>query len=255
MPTPAARGVHRGLRQAHQLAWSVLAGGVLAAGSWTAVQVLGFVPALLALVFGTIVFGSCVLIFHDDGPQSYRLGAEVGALVTCLILATAGVTRLVGPIGFCLPALLVIGWPGWSLLLARLRPRLTSAPPRGTPDQPSVEPRYRPVARPGSVDMTAFEASLLDVVEDPTDGPGAEEPTLHDVPTTELCREWRRTFVLLAQDIGPQTRLELLATRERCLAELMRREPAAYQALMASGATPSNDLSGFFHGSGEAAPG
>jgi hypothetical protein len=82
---------------------------------------------------------------------------------------------------------------------------------------------------------------------DPAGTDHASSP-LRDLSTDELCRLWRRTFVLLAQELPPRSVLELLAVRDQCLQELEVREPRAYRQLIESGATPTSDLKDFFHG-------
>ena len=102
--------------------------------------------------------------------------------------------------------------------------------------------------------MSAFEAMILEVGESASgdDHRRATESPLQNMPTGEICRLWRRTYVLLAQDIPQEMVMQLLKVRAQCLEELMVREPRAYRQLVESGATPVSDLQTFFHGNGKA---
>ena len=52
----------------------------------------------------------------------------------------------------------------------------------------------------------------------------------------ELCHTWRRTFLLLQQDVDPAATAALVSIRQGCLDEMERRNPDGLQAWLASGA-------------------
>jgi hypothetical protein len=242
---------HTRARTAHHWIWSTIVGALVAAGGLAFVEQLGWAAALVGLVLGTVTIASCVLAVRSEGAASYVRAVRTGALVTGVVLATSGLVRLVGPVAYVAPALVVGMWPGLPPLLARarrmLRGRGDEVDP-GHPRRPSIEV----ATASGSIDMSAFEAAMLD------GDPAESVPDDHDsrspmglVPTDELCRLWRRTFVLLAQDIPPETTMQLVLVREGCLDELRVRAPGAYRQMVESGETPVNDLRRFFEDSGD----
>lgn len=236
------------VRTAHQRTWSTIVGTVVAAGGLAFVLQLGWAAALVGLVLGTVTIGSCALAMRIDGPPELLAALRTGALVTCVLLAVSGLVQAVGPVGYVVLPLVAGTWPGLPPLVARgvrwVRDRRGTSRP-DLPDRGSTE--ALPV--PGTIDMSAFEAAMLD--GDPADEVTSSDPgpaSLSRVPTDELCRTWRRTYVLLAQDLPAEMALHLVRVRDECLEELRLRDPGAYRRLVESGATPAGDLRRFFSG-------
>jgi hypothetical protein len=246
-------------RAVYERGWAVLTGAVLAAGGFVAVRELGWAAVVMGLAFGIISIGACIVTFAGpERPASYLLALRVGAFVPAVVIAGAALVGVAGPVGLLPTTLVCLLWPGWPALLARGRAALDEVGGRdkaGSPDSSGTAGAAH--ARvPGTADMSDFEAMLVDT------GPGTADPAdsadpsgtdhasspLRDLPTDEVCRLWRRTFVLLAQELPPRSVLELLAVRDQCLQELEVREPRAYRQLIESGATPASDLKDFFHG-------
>lgn len=245
------------VRTAHVRAWSTLTGTFVAVGAAVAVAEWGWLATVLGLSLGTAVMASYVLAVVGERTHAYGVALRAGVLVPSVIMATAALAGQVGPLSGPPAALVVLGWPGWSSLVSSsyrsLRSRLRGH--AGVRDAPARESSYSPV--PGTVDMSAFEAMILDAAPATPewDGPGrrAASPLQH-LPSVEVCRLWRRTFVLLAQAIPPEMVMQLISVRDQCLQELEARAPGAYRQLIHSGETPTSDLRGFFHGSGDSYP-
>lgn len=228
-----------------------MVGTLVAAGGLAFVAQLGWAAAVVGLVLGTVTVASCVLAVRSEGAPPYLVAVRTGALVTGVVLATSGLVRLAGPVAYVGPVLVVLAWPGLPPLLARagraLRGRRDEVDPGGA-QRPGIEV----ATASGTIDMSAFEAAMLD--GDPAgvvpDDHGSRSP-MGLVPTDELCRLWRRTFVLLAQDIPPETAMQVVLVREGCLEALRVRAPRAYRQMVESGETPANDLRRFFGDSGD----
>jgi hypothetical protein len=62
---------------------------------------------------------------------------------------------------------------------------------------------------------------------------------LHGLDDRQLCRLWRESFWVLRDAAPPGTVLRVVSLRGACLEELERREPAAVQAWLESGARAS----------------
>ncbi len=233
-------------RAAHQRTWSTIVGTVVAAGVLAFVLQLGWAAALVGLVLGTVTIGSCVLAMRIDGPPQFLLALRTGALVTCVLLAISGLVQVVGSVGYVVLLLVTVTWPGLPPLVARgirwVRDRRGASRP-----EPTGHVSAEVLPAPGTIDMSAFEAAMLDgdpVEEEHPDDSGPASLSL--VPTDELCRTWRRTYVLLAQDIPADMALHLVVVRGECLEELRLRDPGGYRRLVESGATPAGDLRRFF---------
>jgi hypothetical protein len=241
---PRARAVHR-------RAWSILTGAVFAAGGYAAAGELGGAAFGMSMAFGVISIGACVVTFAGpERPESYRLALRVGLFVPAIVLAGAGLVGVAGPVGLVPIALVCVGWPGLPRLLARGHDAWDEVRSSAPAPDPGTAAGGAPRV-PGTVDMSGFEAQLVDTGDGPTGLPEpdhAASSPLRDLPTDEVCRLWRRTFVLLAQELPPHAVLDLLAVRDQCLQELEVREPRAYRQLIESGATPTSDLKDFFHG-------
>jgi hypothetical protein len=59
--------------------------------------------------------------------------------------------------------------------------------------------------------------------------------------TSELCREWHETYLLLRQATKPTAQLRIVMARQRCLDELERRDPDGLHAWLASTASADGD--------------
>lgn len=237
-------------RTAHQRTWSTIVGTVVAAGGLAFVVQLGWAATAVGLVLGTLTIGSCVLAMRIDGRPPYLMSIRTGVLVTSVLLATSGLVQAVGIVGYVVLLLVAVTWPGVPPLLTRAVRSVRDR--RGEVRSEPTDRLHGEAARgPGTLDMSAFEAAMLD--GEPADGEVSGEDcssSLSLVPTDELCRTWRRTFVLLAQDIPAETALELVQVRDECLEELRLRDPGGYRRLVESGATPAGDLRRFFGDSG-----
>jgi hypothetical protein len=237
----------------HVRAWSILTGAVFAAGGYAAVRQMGWAAVVMALAFGIISIGACVVTFTGpERPESYLLALRVGVFVPAVVLAGAALVGVAGPVGLVPTALVCVGWPGLPGLVTRGRGAWAeiSGHERGAPASGPGTAAGAAVRLPGTTDMSDFEARLVDAGEAPAELSRLDHASspLRDLPTDEVCRLWRRTFVLLAQELPPDAVLELLAVRDQCLQELEVREPRAYRQLIESGATPTSDLKDFFHG-------
>jgi hypothetical protein len=236
----------------YERGWAVLTGAVFAAGGYVAVRELGWPAVVMGLAFGIISIGACVVTFAGpERPASYLLALRVGAFVPALVIAGAALVGVAGPVGMLPPTLVCLLWPGWPALLARGSAAVDEMRGHAQSTDSSSGTAGAAHARvPGTADMSDFEAMLVDLVPGTADTAGTDHASspLRDLSTDEVCRLWRRTFVLLAQELPPRSVLELLAVRDQCLQELEVREPRAYRQLIESGATPTSDLKDFFHG-------
>jgi len=236
--------VHR----AHLRLWSALVGGVIAFGGLAFVQQYGWAVAVVGFLIGTVTVASCVLAVRGVDSPEYVVALRTGAFVTGLVMATMGLAGLVGSVAYLAWPLVAGTCPGLPALVTRAW-RAVRGRRRAEGAGRAVGPSSEVVPTPGSIDMSAFEVELEADDEDDVSG----SCSLSGVSTEELCRIWRRSFVLLAQDIPPESVLRLLRVREECLEELRIREPDGYQQLIESGETPISDLRPFFGGSGETA--
>jgi hypothetical protein len=241
------------VRAVHVRTWSILTGAVFAAGGYAAVRQLGWTAVVMGLAFGIISIGASVVTFTGpERPESYLLALRVGVFVPAVVLAGAALVGVAGPVGLLPTVLVCVGWPGWPGLVSRARGAWAEIGGRnhGVPAPGPGTAVGAPARVPGTTDMSDFEARLVDTGDGPAELPRHDHASspLRDLPTDEVCRLWRRTFVLLAQELPPAAVLELLGVRDQCLQELEVREPRAYRQLIESGATPTSDLKDFFHG-------
>jgi hypothetical protein len=240
------------VRAVHVRTWSILTGAVFAAGGYAAVRELGWAAVVMGLAFGIISIGACVVTFTGpERPESYLLALRVGVFVPAVVLAGAALVGLAGPVGLVPIVLVCVGWPGFPGLMSRGRGAWAEISDRDGAPTPGPDTAVgAPPRVPGTTDMSDFEAGLVEAGDGPAGPPRHDHASspLRDLPTAEVCRLWRRSFVLLAQELPPDAVLELLAVRDQCLQELEVREPRAYRQLIESGATPTSDLKDFFHG-------
>ncbi|MFI7065169.1 hypothetical protein ACIBL3_29540 [Kribbella sp. NPDC050124] len=65
------------------------------------------------------------------------------------------------------------------------------------------------------------------------------------VSTSQLCREWRESYVALNQAPTASARVRIVMARHLCLQELERRDPDGLQAWLSSAASAGGDPSRF----------
>jgi hypothetical protein len=248
-PAPSHRPARPWLVALHT-AWLAGAALVAAVGTFAALVhpgplVTGVVAGMLGLVAGgfTFAFG------REDMVGLWR-GVRVGAWVAGTAVVAIGLGRVIGAWSALVLGLLVLTSPLVPRTLRRFRSRRSGSLGPQTPGgHEAHEPRaVSPAAPviavevvPGEVDMTQFELALLDTEEEPVPEPGAEESTLAGLDLDDLCRLWRRTSVLLRQDLDQHRLGEVLDARQHCLDELLRRDPAGTRAWLDAAGTRADD--------------
>ena len=225
-------------------AWLAFAALVAAVGTSAALVspgplVTGVVAGMLGLVAGgfTFAFG------HEDMVGVWR-GVRVGAWVAGTTVVAIGLGRVTGAWSALVLGLLVLTSPLVPMTLRWLRSRRHGdQPPMADAAPPVVPPAPVVVVEEthGGVDMTQFELALLDTDDEPLAQPGGEETTLAGLGLDDLCRLWRRTSVLLRQQLDPGRLGEVLDARQHCLDELLRRDPAGTRAWLDAAGTRADD--------------
>jgi hypothetical protein len=74
-----------------------------------------------------------------------------------------------------------------------------------------------------------------------------------DLSTAELCRHWQESFEALRHASTAAARLRIVETRQYCLDEFERRDPAALKAWLGDNASAAGDPSRFLIRNGEEA--
>ena len=106
-----------------------------------------------------------------------------------------------------------------------------------------VPPQPGPgMGRPGHA--WQFDATALPAYDQPTLLAMAEHLRLLD--DRELCRAWRRSYLVLDASVSPATRLAVVQLRQAYLDELGRRRPDALQAWFDAGGRAASGPDKFF---------
>ncbi len=231
---------------------------VSAVGLWEAYR--GYaVPVLVAMaVTASVLVAMWVLPFVPSDQRLTRplvLGGLLGALLTWV---TMGLGHLASYVGVLVVFLLVATAPA---VRARCRPLLATARRRGAAqptDPPTDQPTQPPTHRPTdpSLDPPAdrpVAARRPEPVAVPPAvlTPAEDDPLPSDLPDAmsdaELCRAWRRSFVLLERARTSHARLHLVSMRACYLEELERRAGQAFTSWLDSGARAAGDPSRCLH--------
>lgn len=223
----------------YRMAWtsSVLLIGAAGAGAAVAAWSLGG-----ALVFLLCAGSSAACVRHlsseDGAPGRWRQAVWAGLVYGALVVAACGLVTWLGPQGLVVVALLALSSPPVVAAARRLDhhdPRSGPVEQAPAPDRGSDRPTsVRPAARaPVPEQVAATRWSFLDAPW------MTRSPTSMDDPT--LCLAWRVSFVALRQPVPPSSRLRLVERRRELLDELERRNPAGFQAWLASGARAAAD--------------
>ncbi len=102
-----------------------------------------------------------------------------------------------------------------------------------------------PVALLLALAMVATSPPVVHWYGDSPSWPQPEELDESTASTAQLCRQWHDSFEDLHQAVTPAARLRIVASRQRCLDELERRNPAGLNAWLSSTATPNGDPTRF----------
>jgi hypothetical protein len=197
------------------------------ARSWTVVVALGVGLALVTWGAGTVIgvlltgtacggvlfalSGSSATVRNPAGVFRWMRVVTrallVGAAVLALCAYASVVPYLVVPL-----ALLAVATSPWVLDRLRTLGRGEPAPARTPPDD------LPPVSRLTTPYVECDPASARTMTDQ------------------ELCRQWRRSYVLLRYAVTDEEALQVVALRQAYLDELEARRPDAVRAWLASGA-------------------
>lgn len=203
--------------------WRQLAAVYCVVGIVGAVPTLGW-PSTLVLFGCTAAIGFiCALTCSMVQPYPFWEWVWLGGASGCFAVGAIGSITLFGPL-----ALLVL------TLFGLTAPRTVRAVRWLIASPPSL----RDIAR-------AFDPSV------PEKRPTTKE-VAREVPAamsdSELCAAWRRSTLRLERARTPEARMEVVRMRESYLDEMQARNPAGFQAWLASGTRASGDPSSFLDG-------
>jgi hypothetical protein len=158
-------------------------------------------------------------------------GAAAGACVVALASYSAVVPYLVLP----LVALAVLTLPG----VRRLLRRWLAARPAATAHRPTASASVATGDRPGPQEAWPAPADCR---------PAVSDQSVRELTDTELCLQWRRSFVTLQSARSPADLARVVAQRQVYLDEMERRSPSALRAWFASGARAAGGPDRFING-------
>lgn len=185
--------------------------------SWLSV-VEGFVATEAAMTFFMVAAAELPDDVRQPWALTWRLAASVGAEVAAGSVAFVAVANASKAFAVCLLAAACVSSP-W--LVGRLLQgsRSSDRPPMH-PDASRPQP-YEPAVAP------------LPKVE------------LRAMTTTDLCRAWRRSFLLLGLATSVHERSRIVGCRQLYLDELERRSPGGLRDWLASGARAAGSPEGY----------
>ena len=143
------------------------------------------------------------------GPRSLWIGATVVALLA--------VTEGSASLGMLVGLVLLLTSP----LVVRRIGRRTAPPNRPTGQRTGTDPVIASCETTSSGDAPV---------------PAGQDRRIPELTDSALCQLWRHTFWELQSEVEPAAVLVLVATRQACVDELERRNPAAVKAWLESGA-------------------
>ena len=151
-------------------------------------------------------------------PPAWRRIAPRSLWIGACFVALLAVTEGSAPLGLLVALLLLLTSP---LVVRRLGRRAT--PPSPVTGQSTwTDPVRASPETPAGGDVPA---------------PAGQDRRIRELTDNALCQLWRRTFWELQSEVDRAAVLALVATRQACLDELERRNPAAVKAWLSSGAT------------------
>ncbi|MDN5796659.1 MAG: hypothetical protein L0H79_13005 [Intrasporangium sp.] len=169
---------------------------------------------------------------HGMAGGRYRAAARAGGLTAAATVAVVGLVYAVGPAGLALVGLLAAASP---MVVSRARAHPWLARFAGSPREASQ--RVRTVAtrsEPATTAGTGGGAAVVTISREPAQD-------LRVLSDTELCYEWRRSFVALQRARLPVRCVTVVQARARYLDEMERRHPAGFHAWLAHGARAASD--------------
>ena len=196
---------------------------------------------LILLALG-MASGTAVGIVAERGRLTSW--AVLGGLV---VVGSMGLAHLDGRLFIGVLLLLgLVSPPAVGTLLRReaapRRPRSTT-PSRRRHLLGQVPPQPEPGARSAG-DARQLDVAALPAYDQPTLLAMAEHLRLLD--DRELCRAWRRSYLVLDASVSPATRLAVVQLRQAYLDELGRRRPDALQAWFDAGGRAASGPDKFF---------
>ena len=189
-----------------------------------------------------------VLLSPTAGPHSPIAAVRWMRIVTRAVglggavLAFSAFTVIVPYLALPLAALSILSSP-WAVdALRRWRAAHGRTSRQGASGRPLVAETHGPNALDGPGTGYGIRSGPTSCRLDVTDSAARE------MTNSELCREWRRSFVALQAARSPVELIRVVAQRQVYLDEMERRSPSALQAWLASGARaaggPDRYLSG-----------
>ena len=228
----------------HRRLWTGCVTVLGALGVFSTVWHLGVVATLVMLAIASAVIGVVAFSLMPDGRPALRRAARVGWLSGVAVVVLAGWDRMFGPWGYALATVVCLTSP--QLVRAVQWTRTHWSTTDLTPVDDTPLPPIRSAA-PG-VDMAEFEVLLLESgsADEVPERPVEVDPEVSSLSLDDLCRRWRRSYVLLQQDLPAQSVIKVVRSREQYVAEFTRRYPRGVRAWLAEGGSPSTDPRPYF---------
>lgn len=167
-------------------------------------------------------------------PPAWRRIAPRSLWIGACFVALLAVTEGSASLGLLVALLLLLTSP---LVVRRLGRRAT--PPSPVTGQ-STGQLTDPLTQPFTGQSTwadPVRASPETPAAGDVPAPAGQDRRIRELTDNALCQLWRRTFWELQSEVDRAAVLALVATRQACLDELERRNPAAVKAWLSSGAT------------------
>jgi hypothetical protein len=217
-----------------------------ALGVFSTVWHLGVVAALVMLAISSAVIAVVAFSLMPDGRPALPRAARVGWMSGVAVVVLAGWDRMFGPWGYLLATVVCLTSPQLVRAVRWTRKHWN------TTDQPMVEdtplPPIRSLPAAPGLDMSEFEVLLLESgsADEVPERPVEVDEEVSTLTLDELCRRWRRSYVLLQQDLPAHSAMKVVRSREQYVAEFTRRYPRGVRAWLAEGGSPSTDPRPYF---------
>lgn len=245
---PSVPSPHGALLRWHRRLWTGSALVLGALGVFSALWHLGVIASAVLLAIATAVIGVVAFSLMPPGRPALARAVRVGWLSGIGVVVLTGWDRLFGPWGYLLAIVVCLTSPHLLRAVQWTRKQWSGAPEPTPAEEPPLPP-IRSLPAPSGIDMSAFEVSLLESGAADPDAPGQPvevDPEVSSLSLEDLCRRWRRSYVLLQQDLPAPSAMKVVRSREQYVAEFTRRYPRGVRAWLAEGGSPSTDPRPYF---------
>ena len=234
------------LHRWHRRLWTGCTVVLGALGVFSTVWHLGVVATLVMLAISSAVIGVVAFSLMPDGRPALPRAARVGWISGVAVVVLAGWDRMFGPWGYLLATVVCLTSPQLVRAVQWTRKHWSTTDLTPVEDTPLPPIGSLPPA-PG-IDMSPFEVLLLESgsADEVPERKVAVDEEVSTLSLDDLCRRWRRSYVLLQQDLPPHSAMKVVRSREQYVAEFTRRYPRGVRAWLAEGGSPSTDPRPYF---------